>query len=269
MSSASASASGKATGVSASSSSTLKHKLVLLGDQSVGKTSIITRFMYDTFGQQYQPTIGIDFFSKTIRLEDDRDVRLHLWDTAGQERFHSLIPSYIRNSAATVVVYDITARPTFFSAFKWIDEVRSESGDDVVIMLVGNKIDQASERREVSAEEAMKKASECNVLFTEVSAKHGTNIKHMFRQVAAALPAPAVTGGGADANGAVPSPARSAGSSGVTASGVSTGQFGGVVRPPFLITPSAMQTASNGTADAGGAGGADTDAQRGRSGACC
>ncbi|KAG5508394.1 hypothetical protein JIQ42_08133 [Leishmania sp. Namibia] len=195
MSSASASASGKATGVSASSSSTLKHKLVLLGDQSVGKTSIITRFMYDTFGQQYQPTIGIDFFSKTIRLEDDRDVRLHLWDTAGQERFHSLIPSYIRNSAATVVVYDITARPTFFSAFKWIDEVRSESGDDVVIMLVGNKIDQASERREVSAEEAMKKASECNVLFTEVSAKHGTNIKHMFRQVAAALPAPAVTGG--------------------------------------------------------------------------
>ncbi|KAG5473375.1 hypothetical protein LSCM4_03438 [Leishmania orientalis] len=78
MSSASASALGKATVVSASSPSTLKHKLVLLGDQSVGKTSIITRFMYDTFDQQYQPTIGIDFFSKTIRLEDDHDVRLHL-----------------------------------------------------------------------------------------------------------------------------------------------------------------------------------------------
>ncbi|KAG5473376.1 hypothetical protein LSCM4_03439 [Leishmania orientalis] len=133
----------------------------------------------------------------------------------------------------------------------------------------GNKIDQASERREVSAEEAMKKASECNVLFTEVSAKCGTNIKHMFRQVAAALPAPAVTGGGADANDAVPSPARSAGGSGMTASGVGTGQFGCVVRPPFLITPSAMQAASNGTADAGGAGGADIDAQGGRSGACC
>ncbi|GET85458.1 small GTP binding protein rab6-like protein [Leishmania tarentolae] len=122
-------ASDKATGVAAASPLIAKHKLVLLGDQSVGKTSIITRFMYDTFDQQYQPTIGIDFFSKTVHLEDDREVRLHLWDTAGQERFHSLIPSYIRNSAATVVVYDIGSRPTFFRAFKWIDEVRAESGD--------------------------------------------------------------------------------------------------------------------------------------------
>ncbi|CAM41428.1 small GTP binding protein rab6-like protein, partial [Leishmania braziliensis MHOM/BR/75/M2904] len=118
MDSAAAGASSKVSSVSASSSSMLKHKLVLLGDQSVGKTSILTRFMYDTFDQQYQPTIGIDFFSKTIHLEDDRDVRLHLWDTAGQERFHSLIPSYIRNSSATVVVYDITSRSTFFNAFK-------------------------------------------------------------------------------------------------------------------------------------------------------
>ncbi|KAG5487930.1 hypothetical protein LSCM1_08245 [Leishmania martiniquensis] len=277
MSSSSASASGKATGAPASSSLAVKHKLVLLGDQSVGKTSIITRFMYDTFDQQYQPTIGIDFFSKTIRLEDDRDVRLHLWDTAGQERFRSLIPSYIRNSAATVVVYDITSRPTFFNAFKWIDEVRSESGDDVVIMLVGNKIDQASERREVSAEEAMKKASECNLLFTEVSAKHGTNIKHMFRQVAAALPVPVATGGGgagADADGATSSSTGNTGAagvhgSGVAAHGISAGQFGGVVRPPFLITPSAMQAAAGSTADAGGVGDATADGGRGRSGACC
>ncbi|CBZ31193.1 small GTP binding protein rab6-like protein [Leishmania donovani] len=274
MNSAGTGAPNKATGVSASSSSMQKHKLVLLGDQSVGKTSIITRFMYDTFDQQYQPTIGIDFFSKTVHLEDDRDVRLHLWDTAGQERFHSLIPSYIRNSAATVVVYDITSRPTFFSAFKWIDEVRSESGDDVVIMLVGNKVDQASERREVSAEEAMKKAFECNVLFMEVSAKHGTNIKHMFRQVAAALPAPASTGGGAGVNGATPSSAGGVGAagasgSGAAAPGISAGQFGGVVRSPFLITPSAMQVASNGTGGAGEADGASSNAQGGRGGACC
>ena len=76
--------------------------------ETVGKTSLITRFMYDTFDNTYQATIGIDFLSKTMYL-DDRTVRLQLWDTAGQERFRSLIPSYIRDSTVAVVVYDITS----------------------------------------------------------------------------------------------------------------------------------------------------------------
>jgi len=86
-----------------------KYKLVFLGDQGVGKTSIITRFMYDSFDKNYQATIGIDFLSKTMYLED-RTVRLQLWDTAGQERFRSLIPSYIRDSSVAVIVYDITSK---------------------------------------------------------------------------------------------------------------------------------------------------------------
>ncbi|GBP49118.1 Ras-related protein Rab-6A [Eumeta japonica] len=89
-----------------------KFKLVFLGEQSVGKTSLITRFMYDSFDNTYQATIGIDFLSKTMYLED-RTVRLQLWDTAGQERFRSLIPSYIRDSTVAVVVYDITTGHTF------------------------------------------------------------------------------------------------------------------------------------------------------------
>jgi Ras-related protein Rab-6A len=87
-----------------------KFKLVFLGEQSVGKTSLITRFMYDNFDAQYAATIGIDFLSKTMYLED-RTVRLQLWDTAGQERFRSLIPSYIRDSSVAVVVYDVTSKP--------------------------------------------------------------------------------------------------------------------------------------------------------------
>jgi Ras-related protein Rab-6A len=108
--------------------------------QSVGKTSILTRFMSDSFSANYQATIGVnlfkcypsfsscmvsnialflacctgvDFFSKTLYLED-RTVRLQLWDTAGQERFRSLIPSYIRDSSVAIVVYDVTSAP--FSA---------------------------------------------------------------------------------------------------------------------------------------------------------
>ncbi|KAF4091446.1 hypothetical protein AMELA_G00036890 [Ameiurus melas] len=189
-----------------------KFKLVFLGEQSVGKTSLITRFMYDSFDNTYQATIGIDFLSKTMYLED-RTIRLQLWDTAGQERFRSLIPSYIRDSAAAVVVYDIARQERFRSLIpsyirdstiavvvyditnlnsfqqtsKWIDDVRTERGSDVIIMLVGNKTDLA-DKRQVSVEAAEKKARELNVMYIETSAKAGYNVKQLFRRVAAALP---------------------------------------------------------------------------------
>ncbi|XP_054647770.1 ras-related protein Rab-41 isoform X3 [Dunckerocampus dactyliophorus] len=163
-----------------------KFKLVFLGEQSVGKTSLITRFMYDSFDNTYQATIGIDFLSKTMYLED-RTIRLQLWDTAGQERFRSLIPSYIRDSAAAVVVYDIANLNSFQQTSKWIDDVRTERGSDVIIMLVGNKTDLA-DKRQVSVEAAERKARELNVMYIETSAKAGYNVKQLFRRVAAALP---------------------------------------------------------------------------------
>eukprot|EP00123_Amoebidium_parasiticum_P012308 comp21269_c0_seq1/m.29009 comp21269_c0_seq1/g.29009 ORF comp21269_c0_seq1/g.29009 comp21269_c0_seq1/m.29009 type:complete len:208 (-) comp21269_c0_seq1:545-1168(-) len=163
-----------------------KFKLVFLGEQSVGKTSLITRFMYDTFDSTYQATIGIDFLSKTMYLED-RTLRLQLWDTAGQERFRSLIPSYIRDSSVAVVVYDITNRTSFLQTTKWIEDVRTERGNDVIIILVGNKTD-LGEKRQVTKEEGEGKARELNVMHIETSAKAGHNVKQLFRQVAAALP---------------------------------------------------------------------------------
>ncbi|GAA5874223.1 hypothetical protein JCM8547_007796 [Rhodosporidiobolus lusitaniae] len=163
-----------------------KFKLVFLGEQSVGKTSLITRFMYDTFDNTYQATIGIDFLSKTMYLED-RTVRLQLWDTAGQERFRSLIPSYIRDSSVAVVVYDITNRASFMNTSKWVDDVRSERGNDVIIVLVGNKTD-LNDKRQVTTEEAEQKSKELNVMFIETSAKAGHNVKTLFRKIAQALP---------------------------------------------------------------------------------
>uniref|UniRef100_A0A8D1FZZ8 Ras-related protein Rab-6B n=1 Tax=Sus scrofa TaxID=9823 RepID=A0A8D1FZZ8_PIG len=151
-----------------------KFKLVFLGEQSVGKTSLITRFMYDSFDNTYQATIGIDFLSKTMYLED-RTVRLQLWDTAGQERFRSLIPSYIRDSTVAVVVYDITNLNSFQQTSKWIDDVRTERGSDVIIMLI-------------TIEEGEQRAKELSVMFIETSAKTGYNVKQLFRRVASALP---------------------------------------------------------------------------------
>jgi len=194
-----------------------KYKLVFLGDESVGKTSIITRFMYDTFDNTYKVTIGIDFVSKTMYLED-RIVRLQLWDTAGQERFRSLIPSYIRDSSVAIVTYDITNRASFLNTDQWISDVRSERGTDVVIMLVANKTDM-QEKRQVSAEEGEKKAKEHGVMFIETSAKAGHNVKSLFRKLAMALPGMegAQAPGSADAN-----PKASAAANGVATSNTVT-----------------------------------------------
>jgi Ras-related protein Rab-6A len=92
--------------------SKFKYKVVFLGDQSVGKTSIIHRFIYDSFDENYQATIGIDFMSHKMYIED-KIIILNLWDTAGQERFKSLIPSYIKDAAVAIVIYDITSRQSF------------------------------------------------------------------------------------------------------------------------------------------------------------
>ncbi|EJT77906.1 Ras-like protein Rab-6A [Gaeumannomyces tritici R3-111a-1] len=163
-----------------------KFKLVFLGEQSVGKTSLITRFMYDSFDNMYQATIGIDFLSKTMYLED-RTVRLQLWDTAGQERFRSLIPSYIRDSSVAVVVYDISNAKSFQNTRKWIEDVRAERGNDVIIVLVGNKTD-LNDKRQVTTQQGEDEAKKFNLMFVETSAKVGHNVKNLFKRIALALP---------------------------------------------------------------------------------
>ncbi|POI33533.1 hypothetical protein CIB84_002718, partial [Bambusicola thoracicus] len=107
-----------------------------------------------------------------------QQVRLQLWDTAGQERFRSLIPSYIRDSTIAVVVYDITNLNSFQQTSKWIDDVRTERGSDVIIMLVGNKTDLA-DKRQITTEEGEQRAKELNVMFIETSAKTGYNVKQV------------------------------------------------------------------------------------------
>lgn len=169
------------------SNSLSKYKIVFLGEQGVGKTSLITRFMYDTFDDNYAATIGIDFLSKTMYL-DDKTVRLQLWDTAGQERFRSLIPSYIRDSHVAVIVYDITSKKSFDLTNKWIEDVKAERGENVILCLVANKSDLV-DSRQVSVEEGEKRAKELGCqIFIETSTKLGYNVKSLFKKIAKSLP---------------------------------------------------------------------------------
>jgi Ras-related protein Rab-6A len=123
---------------------------------------------------------------QTMYLED-RTVRLQLWDTAGQERFRSLIPSYIRDSSVAVVVYDISNAKSFQNTRKWIDDVRGERGNDVIIVLVGNKTD-LNDKREVTTAQGEEEAKKNGLMFIETSAKVGHNVKQLFRRIAQALP---------------------------------------------------------------------------------
>ncbi|KDN37358.1 hypothetical protein RSAG8_10246, partial [Rhizoctonia solani AG-8 WAC10335] len=131
--------------MSGASASLKRTSTVFLGDQSVGKTSVITRFVYDTFDTTYHATTVVECVNKNIDL-DDRTVPLKLQDTSGQEHFHPLTSTYIRDSSVAIVVYDITDRASYMSINKWISQARSERGPDVMIVLIGNKADLSDNR---------------------------------------------------------------------------------------------------------------------------
>ena len=109
-----------------------------------------------------------------------------MWDTAGQERFKALIPNYIRDTSVAVIVYDVTNRNSFKSVQKWIDDVKNQRGEGVIIALLANKID--LDDRDVTENEGREMAENNNILFKEVSAKTGVNIQEFFKEIAALLP---------------------------------------------------------------------------------
>ena len=153
-------------------------KLIFLGDQYVGKSSILNRFYQDKFEPDYQATIGLDFHSKNVNLNGNT-IRLLLYDTAGQEKFKSLIPMYIRDANIILVVYDITNKDSFLHTEHWVNETKDLKREDAIFVLVGNKID-LEENRAVTQKEAEDFANEKGFLFFEVSAKTGEQIQELF-----------------------------------------------------------------------------------------
>lgn len=162
-------------------------KLVLLGESAVGKSSIVHRFVKDSFDDFRESTIGAAFLTQTIQLDEQTTIKFEIWDTAGQERYKSLAPMYYRNANAAIVVYDITQESSLERAKSWIKELQRQASQDIVIALAGNKVDLDNERQ-VSKDIATTFANEENLLFFEVSAKTGEGIKEIFTKIAEKLP---------------------------------------------------------------------------------
>ncbi|TIB75258.1 hypothetical protein E3Q18_03131 [Wallemia mellicola] len=168
-------------------------KLLLIGNSSVGKSSLLLRFTENDFlpEEDANATIGVDFKVKYIQIKDKR-YKLSIChsftlaydrDTAGQERFRSLVSSYYRGAQGVILVYDVTNRETFDKLRVWFQELDTYSTDDAVKIVVGNKTD-VNHQRAVSIEEAKELAELHNAMFVECSAKTSTGVNHLFYELA-------------------------------------------------------------------------------------
>ncbi|KAL4449235.1 hypothetical protein ABPG74_015617 [Tetrahymena malaccensis] len=165
-------------------------KTIIVGDAGVGKSSILKRFTQNDFQENYNATIGLEFESKDVTIgsdnqEDGSKITLQIWDTAGQESFRSIVKSFYRNSAAVLLVYDTKSRKSFEGLKNWIHEIKENSHNDVIIVLIGNKKDDEQDEVNVKEKEIMQLIQDYNLaIHFYTSAKNDYNIKQSFEYVA-------------------------------------------------------------------------------------
>jgi Ras-related protein Rab-1A len=153
-------------------------KLLLIGNSSVGKSSLLVRFVDDVWEENFVPTIGVDFKLKTLDV-NGKKVKLQIWDTAGQERFKNITASYYRGGNGVLVVYDITDRDSFTNLTSWLIEIEKNANKNVFKLLIGNKNDLESERK-VTFNEGKEFADSNGMKFIETSAKTADKVYEAF-----------------------------------------------------------------------------------------
>eukprot|EP00053_Salpingoeca_punica_P007099 m.65621 g.65621 ORF g.65621 m.65621 type:complete len:211 (-) comp13999_c0_seq3:304-936(-) len=153
-------------------------KVVLLGEGCVGKTSLVLRYCQAVFNEKHVTTLQASFLKKRINIAGKR-VDLAIWDTAGQERFHALGPIYYRDSQGAILVYDITDQDSFGKVKNWVKELRTMLGNDVCLVICGNKIDM-EKNRTVDQHEAESYAASVGAAHFHTSAKLDRGVEELF-----------------------------------------------------------------------------------------
>ena len=155
-------------------------KYIIIGSPSVGKSRIVERFIKNSFIENYEITVGVEFGEKNIEIED-KIIRIQIWDTAGQELYKSITRTYYKSCVCAIIVYDITSRKSFNDITNWIEDCIKYSPKTVLMVLIGNKCD-LEQSREVSTEEGQELSDKNGISFYETSAREGTNIKEIFQK---------------------------------------------------------------------------------------
>ena len=157
-------------------------KVVLLGEAGVGKTSIISRYVNNTFSDVLMSTTGASFAIKKLEI-DDHKIKFQIWDTAGQERFRSLAKIFYQNAAVAVLVYDITRRDSFQKLKDfWVKELKENAPSDIILAVAANKSDNY-EFEVVSLKEGKELAQEINAIFKSTSAMLSHGIEDLFKLI--------------------------------------------------------------------------------------
>ena len=158
--------------------------LVTLGDTKVGKTSLILRYIDNSFNTNYLSTIGIDSKIRKIKLSNGEEIKVKISDTAGQERFKSIASNYMKKANGILLVYDITDNETFQNITKWADEINTNKENSKPVLLIGNKSD-IIEGRKVGKKEGEDLAKNCcgGIKFYETSCKTGDNVENAINDI--------------------------------------------------------------------------------------
>lgn len=162
------------------------YKIVLVGDATVGKTHLLSRYVKGTLPKAPTATIGVEFATRTIPLAVGGTVKAQIWDTAGQERYRAITSSHYRRAVGALLVYDVTRQVTFQNCLKWLEELRQNAEPNITIMLVGNKVDLVEKdpaARQVYFDTAVEFARQHKLLFKEASAVTSYNVKHVYEQL--------------------------------------------------------------------------------------
>jgi small GTP-binding protein len=158
-------------------------KVVLVGESGVGKTSIITQFIDQTFQEDQQSTTGGTFSTKSVKCGNNKTLKFEIWDTAGQERYRSLTKMFYKDANAAVLVYDITRKDSFEQLKSYWAEQIKECPENIIVVIAANKND-LIQKEEVDEEEARKFASDLGAIFVGTTATQVESINELFIEIA-------------------------------------------------------------------------------------
>ena len=162
------------------------YKIIIIGDTSVGKTALLSKYLKGVFPTSPLSTVATEFATKIIQIKEGGYIKAQIWDTAGEEKYKSITYHHYKKSVGGLIVYDITKKSSFDNVKNWYNDLITKAEKGCIIALIGNKLDlvQRNERkREVSKEEAQSYAEDNHMLFYETSAYNGSNINDIFEEL--------------------------------------------------------------------------------------